>query len=82
METGKKKLLNKNNTMTKTEIEWPMIEVRATYKVTENWAEYEGHGRHLVDEGERELTNLELYIAGETIDIMDKLPQIIKHINL
>jgi hypothetical protein len=82
---GKKKLYhNKNNKMERTrlEIEWSSVELKATYKVKENWAEYEGHGKHFIDEGERVLSTLELYFGGETIDITNKIPSISKYLKL
>ena len=67
---------------TRLEIEWPMIEVKATYQVVEKFAEAEGHGLHYIDEGDKELIKLELYVAGETIDIMDKYEQIKQYTNI
>jgi hypothetical protein len=67
---------------TRLEIEWSSVELKATYEVKENWAEYEGHGKHLIDEGEKVLTTLELYLGGETIDISNKIPMINKYLKL
>lgn len=68
---------------TRLEIEWLSVELKATYEVKENWAEYEGHGKNFIDEGERVLSTLELYLGdGQTIDITSKMPLFKKYLKL